>query len=67
MTTPMSAVDTSEEKPMSAKAILDRLHMVREQMWQENQMLGDEAWLREINRPGGYEEYLKRQQAQKTP
>jgi len=52
---------------MSAKAALDRLHRVREQMWQENQKLGNDAWLEEINRPGGYDEYLKRQQAQKTP
>ncbi len=48
--------------PRSAEAVLDWLHRIREESWKERQKLGDETWLKETNRPGGYDEYLKRQQ-----
>ena len=65
----MSAADdstpTPSERPRSARAILDWLHRIREQSWQDRQRMGDEAWLKQINRPHGYEEHLKRKQAQR--
>ena len=57
----------NQPPPRSADAILDWLHRIREESWEERKKAGDEEWLKEINRPGGYEEYLKRHKAQKTP
>jgi len=48
------------EERRDARGILAQIHRIREQMWEERQKSGDEAWRKQINDCTAFADYLRR-------